>query len=265
MTAARIIEAIGSLLWPLLVAVVLFRILPHVPGVVADLRRALRTRAFTVKVAGAELTVEEATEQLRRQVTDLQTHMAAQLAEGEWDGAGPLPPPAPGSAAGPAETAGPPTLGRTTLLWVDDHPDDHALELAKLRDDGIEVLLARSTAEALDVLSLRRGVQAVVTDLARSEDGEFRGHAGLALLRQLEEAEHDQPVLVYTEAARAELDRQDALDAGAALVTASPVELLAGLRRILAIPGAVRTDGPDPAGPPAQAGQRRPRRPILPG
>jgi CheY-like chemotaxis protein len=244
MTAARIIEAVGSLLWPLLVAVLLIRILPHVPGVVADLRRALRTRAFTVKVAGVELTVEEATEQLRRQVADLQTHMADQLAAG--DGAGPAPPP-----------------GRPTLLWVDDRPDDHALELAKLRDDGTEVLLARSTAEALDVLSLRRGVGAVVTDLVRSEDGEFRGHAGLALLRQLKEAEHEQPVLVYTEAARADLDRQDALDAGAALVTASPVELLAALRRTLG--PAVRPDGPAAAEPPPAAGQRRPRRPIRPG
>jgi CheY-like chemotaxis protein len=266
MTAARIIEAIGSLLWPLLVAVLLIRILPHVPGVVADLRRALRTRAFTVKVAGVELTMEEATEQLRRQVTDLQTHMAAQLAEraerAERDGAGPPPPPAPGSTAGPGEAAGPSGPGRPTLLWVDDHPDDHALELAKLRDDGIEVLLARSTAEALDVLSLRRGVGAVVTDLARSEDGEFRAHAGLALLRQLKEAEHDQPVLVYTEAARAELDRQDALDAGAALVTASPVELLAALRRFL-LALAARPEGS--AGPPPEAGQRRPRRPIRPG
>jgi len=259
MTAARIIEAIGSLLWPLLVAVVLIRVLPHVPALVADLRRAMRTRAFTVRVAGAELTVEEATEQLRRQVTDLQTHMAIQLAD--RDGAGPPPPPTPGSAAGAGEATGPSGPGRPTLLWVDDRPDDHALELAKLRDDGIEVLLARSTAEALDVLSLRRGVHAVVTDLGRSEDGEFRTHAGLALLRQLKEAEHDQPVLVYTEAARAQLDRQDALDAGAALVTASPVELLAALRRILAAPAA-QPEGSDPAGP---AGQRRPRRPIRPG
>jgi CheY-like chemotaxis protein len=260
MTAARIIEAIGSLLWPLLVAVLLIRILPHVPGVVADLRRSLRTRAFTVKVAGVELTVEEATEQLRRQVTDLQTHMAAQLAEGDGrDRAGPPPPPSPGSAAGVGEAAGPSGPGRPTLLWVDDHPDGNALELAKLRDDGIEVLLARSTAEALDVLSLRRGVHAVVTDLGRTEDGEFRTHAGLALLRQLKEAEHDQPVLVYTEAARAELYRQDALDAGAALVTASPVELLAALRRILVLP-ATRAEGL-----PAPGGQRRPRRPIRPG
>jgi CheY-like chemotaxis protein len=269
MTAARIIEAIGSLLWPLLVAVLLIRILPHVPGVVADLRRAMRTRAFTVKVAGAELTVEEATEQLRRQVTDLQTHMAAQLAE--RNGAVPPPPSAPGSAAEPAEAAeaaeaaGPPAPGRPTVLWVDDQPDDHALELAKLRDDGIEVLLARSTAEALDVLSLRRGVHAVVTDLGRSEDGEFRTHAGLALLRQLKEAEHTQPVLVYTEAARAVLDRQDALDAGAAVVTASPVELLAALRRVLGAPADARPADPGLAGPPSLSGQRRPRRPIRPG
>jgi CheY-like chemotaxis protein len=263
MTAARIIEAIGSLLWPLLVAVLLVRILPHVPGVVADLRRALRTRAFTVKVAGAELTVEEATEQLRRQVTDLQTHMAMQLAE--RDGAGPPPPPpTPGSAPGapPGDAAAPPAPGRPTLLWVDDHPDDHALELAKLRDDGLEVLLARSTAEAMDVLSLRRGVRAIVTDMGRSEDGEYRSHAGLALLRQLREAEQDQPVLVYTSARRAELDRQDALDAGATVVTASPTELFAAIRRLLASP----PDGPGPAPESAPGhGQRRPRRPIRPG
>ena len=74
MTAARIIEAIGSLLWPLLVAVLLIRVIPHIPGVAADLRKAMRTRAFTVKVGGVELSVEDATEQLRRQVADLQTH-----------------------------------------------------------------------------------------------------------------------------------------------------------------------------------------------
>ena len=92
--------------------------------------------------------------------------------------------------------------------------------------------------------------------------GEFRSHAGLALLRQLHEAEQDQPVVVYTSARRAELDRQDAMDAGAVIVTASPTELFAALRRVLATP-------PDPgateSGPPPGTGQRRPRRPIGPG
>jgi len=251
MTAARIIEAIGSLLWPLLVAVLLIRVLPHVPSLVAELRRAMRSRAFTVKIGGTELTVEEATEQLRRQVTDLQTHMAVQLAErGELAGAAPA---TAEEAAAPA-----PGQGRPTILWVDDQPGDHTLELAKLRDDGVEVLLARSTAEAMDVLSLRRGVQAIVTDLVRSEDGEFRSHAGLALLRQLKEAEQDQPVLVYTDGRRAELDRQDALDAGATVVTSSPLDLFAALRRLLSTPSA--DADPVPAGP----GRLR-RRPTRPG
>jgi CheY-like chemotaxis protein len=260
MTAARIIEAIGSLLWPLLVAVLLIRVIPHVPGVVADLRRAMRTRGFTVKVGGVELSVEEATEQLRRQVTDLQTHMAVQLAEqGE---AGAAPPAAPDGNDGPAGPGGPTGpaggQGRPVVLWVDDRPDANTLELAKLRDDGVEVLLARSTAEALDVLSLRRGVQAVVTDLGRTEDGEFRSHAGLALLRQLKEAEQDQPVLVYTDPRRVDLDRQDALDAGASLVTASPLDLFAALRRVLSAPA----DDPDPL--PAMPNRLR-RRPTRPG
>ena len=246
MTAARIIEAIGSLLWPLLVAVLLIRVIPHVPGVVADLRRAMRTRGFTVTVGGVELSVEEATEQLRRQVTDLQTHMASQLA---------------GDAGTGAEAAPAGGQERAAVLWVDDNPDANALELAKLRDDGLEVLLARSTAEAMDVLSLRRGIRAIVTDLGRSEDGEFRSHAGLALLRQLREAEQDQPVVVYTSIRRVELDRQDAMEAGAVTVTASPTELFAALRRLLA----TSPDGTDGQAPDPLAGQRRPRRPIRPG
>ena len=125
---------------------------------------------------------------------------------------------------------------------------------------GVEVLAARSTAEAMDVLSLRRGVRAIVTDLGRAEDGEFRSHAGLALLRQLHEAEQDQPVLVYTSPRRVELDRQDALDAGATAVTSSPVELFAALRRILVTPA---DQPPTPAA--AQPGDRRPRRPVRPG
>jgi CheY-like chemotaxis protein len=264
MTAARIIEAIGSLLWPLLVAVVLIRVIPHIPGVVADLRRAMRARAFTVKIGGVELSVEEATEQLRRQVTDLQTHMAAQLAEvGEPGPPGRAgPPTAPGAGPAGGVTQGRPDQGPPIILWVDDDPDANTLELAKLRDDGVEVLLARSTAEAMDVLSLRRGVRAIVTDLGRAEDGEFRSHAGLALLRQLHEAEQDQPVVVYTSARRVELDRQDALDAGASAVTASATELFAALRRILAAP-AGQPGAPASAGP--QAGDRRPSRPIRPG
>jgi CheY-like chemotaxis protein len=262
MTTARIIEAVGSLLWPLLVAVVVFRLAPHVPGIVADLRRAMRTRAFTVKIGGAELSVEEATEQLRRQVTDLQDQMAAQLARrppataGSAPG-GPVaggPPPDP---AGPPDRSGPPDRGRPTVLWVDDQPDDNALEIAKLRDDGVEVLQARSTFEAMDVLSLRRGVHAVVTDLGRAEDGEFRTHAGLALLRQLREAELDLPVLVYTSRERVALDRQDALDAGAKVVTASPTELFAALGRLLSAPSPA--PGPAVPGPPGNA--RRPARP----
>jgi CheY-like chemotaxis protein len=274
MTAARIIEAIGSLLWPLLVAVVLWRVLPHVPSLVADLRRALRTRAFTVKIGGAELSVEEATEQLRRQVTDLQTHMTLQLAERADPAAGPWAVPRDPAAGPPAPPGGPPapvppapggatdvaapTAGqaRPTVLWVDDRPDDRTLELAKLRDDGVEVLLARTTAEAMDVLSLRRGVRAVVTDLGRTEDGEFRATAGLALLRQLKEAEQDQPVLVYTDARRVELDRRDALDAGAAVVTSSPLDLFTALHRVLSVPSA----DPDPV-PAAPGRLRRPTRP----
>jgi CheY-like chemotaxis protein len=245
MTAARIIEALGSLLWPLLLAVLVLRVVPLLPGLIADLRQALRTRAFKVKIGGAELSVEEATEQLRRQVSDLQTQMAAQLAE-----------------RGPAKAAAAASWrdqGRPTILWVDDRPERNALELAKLRDDGVEVLQARSTDEAMDVLALRRGVQAIVTNLGRTEGGEHRPHAGLTLMRQLREAGFEQPVLVYTWVSRAEQERTDALAAGAAAVTASPTELFAALQELLR-----PTDAPA-AAEPAPPANNRPRRPTRPG
>jgi CheY-like chemotaxis protein len=247
MTAARIIEALGSLLWPLLLAVVVLRVVPHLPGLIADLRQALRTRAFKVKIGGAELPVEEATEQLRRQVTDLQTQLAAQLAE-----------------RGPARAAAAATprqdQRRPTILWVDDRPERNALELAKLRDDGVEVLQARSTDEAMDVLALRRGVQAIVTNLGRTEGGEHRPHAGLTLMRQLREAGLEQPVLVYTWAPRAERERNDALAAGAAAVTASPTELFAALQALLC-----RTADDAAAAQPSPPADNRLRRPTRPG
>ncbi|HEU4397261.1 MAG TPA: hypothetical protein VFU54_05415 [Actinomycetota bacterium] len=246
MTAARIIEALGSLLWPLLLAVVVFRVVPHLPGLLADLREALRTRAFKVKIGGAELSVEQAAEQLRRQVSDLQSQMAAQLVE---------------RGASRAAAAAPrPYQGRPTVLWVDDKPEGNALELAKLRDDGVEVLQARSTAEAMDVLTLRRGVQAIVTDLGRVEGGEYRPHAGLALMRQLREAGFEQPVLVYTSARGVARDREDAVAAGAERVTASPTELFAALRELLR-----PADAPAAAAQPIPPGNQRPSRPARPG
>jgi hypothetical protein len=63
-------------------------------------------------------------------------------------------------------------------------------------------------------------------------------------------------VLVYTSTRRVELDRQDALDAGATVVTSSPTELFAALRRVLPTPTPDPEPGPTPAGP-----RRRPTRP----
>jgi CheY-like chemotaxis protein len=246
MTAARIIEALGSLLWPLLLAVVVLRVVPHLPGLIADLRQALRRRAFKVRIGGAELSVEEATEQLRRQVTDLQSQMAAQLAER-------------GPARAAAAAAPRRDQRRPTILWVDDRPERSALELAKLRDDDVEVLQARSTDEAMDVLALRRGVQAIVTNLGRTEGDEHHPHAGLTLMRQLREAGFEQPVLVYTWVSRAGQERSDALAAGAAAVTASPTELFAALQELLR-----PTDAP-PAGQPTPPANNRPPRSTRPG
>ena len=69
--AADVIDALGSFAWPVLVALLLFRVSPYVPSIVHDLREALKSRAFTVKVGAAELSVQEASDEIRKKIADL--------------------------------------------------------------------------------------------------------------------------------------------------------------------------------------------------
>jgi hypothetical protein len=66
-------------------------------------------------------------------------------------------------------------------------------------------------------------------------------------------------VLVYTWASRAEQERNDALAAGAAAVTASPTELFAALQELL------RPADAPPAGQPTPPANNRSPRPTRPG
>ena len=154
-------------------------------------------------------------------------------------GPGPRPTPRPPRPARPR--AARPSCGSTTT------PEADALELAELRDDGVEVLLARSTAEAMDVLlpapGRRRRGRRHGPHRGRAS---YRSHAGLALLRQLHEAEQvPARAGLRGHPPGSRLDRQDALDAGATTVTSYPDR-------------AVRRPAPGPVHPHPPARSRAP-------
>jgi CheY-like chemotaxis protein len=117
------------------------------------------------------------------------------------------------------------------ILWVDDQPSNNAAIVAALRDLGISVDLALSTAEGLDRLA--RGTYSVaITDMGRTENGTFVRDAGEQFLVQARAQYPALPVLVFT-SGRGLQRSKELTDKGAGLVTASASELFAEAVRLV--------------------------------
>ena len=85
---------------------------------------------------------------------------------------------------------------------------------------------ATSTRQALGRLT---GVEAVVTDSTRQEDGQFNPRAGLDLIGLVDEQRSGLPVFIYTRGSTADRIRPEAMALGAAGVFGSSVDVIAAL------------------------------------
>ncbi|WP_102107252.1 response regulator [Oceaniglobus roseus] len=247
-------EALSALLIPAAVLFLIVRLWPVLQGI-------FETRKFTVKMGPFELSAQEATDQLRAQIDDLQSKVAA-LSEAkpslaDWSddllrpfGApparegeaprkegDPFAPDAPGGlfpeppAQSPAPSPAPPPPASATrppqrILWVDDEPSGNAALIAAFQAEGLEVELVRTTREAIAQLWAEPDRFAVViTDQGRLEElGTYVPDAGTRLLKQMQGADIRVPTVVYT-SARGVRQGGAALEAGAGLVTDSPTDV----------------------------------------
>lgn len=208
-------KALVPLAWPLILAIVLWKLFP-------TLKQIVTSRAFSVKVAGMEVSVQDATEQLSTRIEDLQKQVIA-LRDGQGSHSRDV------AAAPPPEE--PRARGRQAVLWVDDKPSNNAFEISQLRDWGVDVLEALSTQDAMALLKGNVHVDAVISDMGRSEGGSYRSQAGLTLLQQIRAEGLATPFLVYSSARYAAQNRQQVIAAGGDGATSSPIELLEWLRR----------------------------------
>ena len=82
------------------------------------------------------------------------------------------------------------------VLWVDDHPENNAYEIATLAKLQIEVETVRSTDDALARLAAPEGTpyDLVISDWSRSAEAPL---AGLRLLAAMRQRDHRQPVIYY--------------------------------------------------------------------
>lgn len=220
--AAEIITALSKFAWPALAAIVLWRAAPYLPDFMSEIRKVIRSRGFKVKVGSVELTVEEATEQTRKMLSDLQEQVT-QLAS---PAVAPVKVPVQGAALAAAGIT-PRLRFPAHVLWVDDHPENNAFITTNLRDEGVQVTEVSSTDEALDRLSRDPTIGAVVTDIGRREGRD----AGVKLVEAASMQYPQLPLLVYS-SRRSVGQHIDALSRlGVAVATSSPVTLLASLQR----------------------------------
>jgi CheY-like chemotaxis protein len=186
-------------------------------------RKGSEVSAFgvTIKVGEKEVPVQNATDELRRDLNDLQNKMTELLKAGP-----------PGSA----ERPGPPTRhesedvmagapGGKRVLWVDDVPANNAAFTKRLKDAGLAVTEVRTTAEALQALN-KDQFDLVISDLGRTENGTFKALAGLDLTREIRRLGLTLPVVVFSSSGMMNLAKDQMREAGVTFWTASPLELM---------------------------------------
>jgi CheY-like chemotaxis protein len=205
-----VLIGLAAFAWPVLIGLILWQLWPSI-------RKIIDSRGFTVKYGGMELSVQDASDQLRKQVEDLQNHVLS-LKKSP-------------AASGMARTmrSGATSERTKTILWVDDEPRNNAHEISKLEDDGYRVIRANSTVEARSILGSGTELAAIVTDMGREEDGKYVADAGLELIWTMREESVEAPIFVYTNPRRVRQIHADVLEAGGNGTTASPVELFAAI------------------------------------
>jgi ActR/RegA family two-component response regulator len=180
MQAADLLRAIAQLLWPVVVAILVFVLLPVIRSLIKS------SDSINVEVGGAKISVQSAAEDIRKLISDLQDRL--NVIEGRATLQG-----------GEVVAKAPTVLRPTKFLWVDDRPGANVYERARVRDAGYEVLQAESTAAAERLLATDGPVQMIVTDMARVENaGKYNPTAGLDLINDLREANDFTPVVVYS-------------------------------------------------------------------
>jgi len=217
---AQLLEAIGVLAWPAIIILLILMFRPAIAGLI----ESAKSRKFTLKLGGQELTMEEASEQQRKLIADLQ----AQVLEIKKSLEG-IARPAP-AAPEKAALKMPPAVA--SVLWVDDQPKNNSYFVQQLVDRGVNVELALSTAEGLRMFD-KKTYGVVISDMGRTEDGIYKPTAGLELLKVIRERNKTIPFIIYSSSRGGREHREAAIKLGATTLTTSPTEMVGLLQAAL--------------------------------
>jgi CheY-like chemotaxis protein len=217
--AASLIGSLALVLWPALALVIAWRLLPVLRDRLrhSDVEVSLPGTEIKISnpVLGREVSLDDHAVSLSRSIIDLQNRV--ELLTMRLDTTTPPDKLTQGFRRHARQVG--------TILWVDDAPDKKTVELTQLAGRGFQVDYARTTEEALASVVNGR-YDAVVTNMQRRENGAYRPKAGIELIYALRSAGIMIPVLGYCSVGSVAKFSDEAIQAGAIAVTASPIDLL---------------------------------------
>ncbi len=216
---ADVIRALAALTWPAILATALFFLYDPIKNVIQD-------RGLTVKIGDLEVSISDVVKEQNSLVEDvwndleeLRTRVSA--LEPRSANGGPI------STGGISRLPEGENIGTkvTSVLWVDDHPQNNAILVEKMRRTGVRVDIALSTREA-EVAAATGRYSVVITDMGRTEPGSTIKNitAGLDLIKSLRQSNIPTPIVVFS--SRSRIVETDAYGAGAQYVTNSWTELM---------------------------------------
>jgi CheY-like chemotaxis protein len=229
-----LIKASANLAWPIIVVIVLIALFPGI-------KKIIESRSFSLEIAGMKVSVQDAAEQLRAQIEDLQRQVIAlrdqsgpklTVREADRDAGDDEDEDAADAAAAPAAPAAtppapaPPRSSTQRVLWVDDNMSNNAFQIAQLKDQGVTVVQSASTEDAMRILHSSPPFDAVISDMGRREAGRYDSGAGLSLLQRMRAEHIATAFIVYTTRDFAQRTAAAVRAAGGSGATGSAVELL---------------------------------------
>lgn len=206
---SKLITALSSLTWPMIFGFLLYKF--HKP--IQTLIESARGRKFTIKVAGNELTMEEASEQQRKIVNDVQSRLAE--IEKRFEASNTI-------SLDREETKKASTSMR--ILWIDDRPKNNSFLVASLQEMGHFVDIALSTDEGISKFE-ESSHDIVISDMERPGDKK----AGITLAKAIRSIKDGVPFYIFCGGWAARNMRDEALASGVTDITSSGTILFSRL------------------------------------
>lgn len=209
--ATKLIQALSNAAWPALVFFIVWTYRKQV----SDIMESAKGRKFTIEVGGQKLSMEEANQQQQIQIADLQKQLLDLRSKVEGFQVSPEATLAAEPVKAPASNA---------ILWVDDNPKNNSYFIELLQKRGYRVDLATSTSEGVR-LANNNAYRVILSDMGRTENGQFNDDAGIDLLQALRQNGTELPFVIFCSTRKAAQFRERAKGLGARAITGSTTEL----------------------------------------